>query len=189
MSNPNGNEKKLRNNGKKGPKKINTAAIVPRDGQIKKALKVFQGTRLTPKMRRWFYEYVTNGGNATAAARIAYPNVAEASLWNIGFQNVRKLKAPLDVLADLMGISDAKVMAVLSEGLSATRTVTATHQGKITDEREYIDHPARRSFAELIMKARGQLLDRSEVAITTTDVGDFDGHDAAGYIEKILSGS
>ena len=178
----------MSNNGKMPGKKTNSTVIVPRDRQIQKALKVFQGTRLTPKMRRWFYEYVTNGGNATAAARAAYPNLADPSLWRIGYDNVRKLKAPLDTLADLMGITDAKVMAVLGEGLSATRTVTATHQGKITDEREYIDHPARRSFAELILKARGQLLDRSEVAITTTDAGDFDGDNASEYIEKILSG-
>ena len=178
------------------PKKKKVTAIDKKNGvvakyrpnasQMKKALKEFQGVRLTPKMRIWFYEYVTNGGNATAAARKAYPKMTEESLWNTGYQNVRKLKGPLDVVADLVGISDVRVMTTLSNGLDAMKVLPQT---KFSGREEVTDYPARRSYAELILKARGQLTDRTELNITSRDAGEFEGSDPLAYIEKTLTGT
>lgn len=48
--------------------------------------------RLTPKQEAFVAEYVRNGGNASAAARKAYPNQSENSATQQGWQNLRKLE-------------------------------------------------------------------------------------------------
>ena len=173
------------NNTSNGAKKRITP-YKPSKKQLEQALTLFQGVKMTGQQRDWWYAYIDNRGDATKAARIAYPNASERSARTIGYENVRKFKMPLDKLSDLMGLTDVTVLATLQNGLQATKTVIASHEGQITDEREYIDYAARRSYAELILKARGQLTDRTELNITTRDPGDFEGQDAAGYIEKVL---
>jgi len=40
------------------------------------------------------------------------------------------------------------IATILYEGTQATITVTAKHKGKITDEKEYVDHPTRINAAD-----------------------------------------
>lgn len=46
---------------------------------------------LTPKQERFIAEYITNGNNASAAARKAYPNMTPESASTQGWQNLQKL--------------------------------------------------------------------------------------------------
>lgn len=47
--------------------------------------------RLTPKQEIFKAEVVKNGGNATAAAQVAYPNATYGSAKTIGWENMTKL--------------------------------------------------------------------------------------------------
>ena len=46
---------------------------------------------LTPKQEIFKAEVVRNGGNATAAAQVAYPNATYGSAKTIGWENMTKL--------------------------------------------------------------------------------------------------
>lgn len=71
--------------------------------------------RLTIKQRKWVKEYLRTG-NATEAAKLAY-NCSSESAHQIGWENLQKLD--YQELLERAGITDAKLLQVLDDGLSA----------------------------------------------------------------------
>ena len=117
------------------------------------------------KQRRWLKAYMETG-NATQAARQAYDIKDESSAWNIGFENVRKLKQPIEGLMERMGLSDIKLMTKLDEGLDATRSSNAailvTKDGSVmkAEEQGLIevqDYATRHKYLETALKLKKHL--------------------------------
>lgn len=115
--------------------------------------------KLTLKQRKWLAIYLETG-NATEAARQAYACRTDASAAVIGYENLRKLKIPIGEMMDKMGLSTARLMKVLDEGLTANKVELAKFQGGICDEKTYADLPTRRTYLEMALKLRGLLRDR-----------------------------
>ena len=75
-------------------------------------------SNLTLKQRKWLKEYI-ECGNATEAAMRVYTCKNRDSANAIGAQNLAKIK--IDVLLEESGISDAKLVKTLMEGMDATK--------------------------------------------------------------------
>lgn len=89
------------------------------------------------------------------------------------------LPFPLPTRADLMrslmsgateslnraGLTVDHIARVLYEASRADRTVTATHQGRITDERSYPDHQTRVEAVMHGARLHGLLVDRREIDV------------------------
>lgn len=77
--------------------------------------------RLTPKQEAFVAEYVRNGGNASAAARKAYPNQSENSATQQGWQNLRKLELAQAIRDEFnrQGITLEKALKPIVKGLEA----------------------------------------------------------------------
>lgn len=74
--------------------------------------------KLTLKQRRWLKEYV-ECGNATEAASRVYACKNRDSANAIGAQNLAKIS--IDILLEESGVSDAKLVRTLMEGMDATK--------------------------------------------------------------------
>ncbi len=61
-----------------------------------------------------------------------------------------------------------RLVPVLEDGLQATRVVTASYEGKITDEVAYADQAERRKTVELISKLCGRLTDDSKTQVAAS---------------------
>ena len=114
---------------------------------------------LTFKRRKWLDLYLEEEGNATEAAMQAYDCKDRKSAAAIGSQNLRMLKGTLADLMDLAGLTDAKLMLKLSDGLDAMKTEIAKHDGKLGQMQDFIDYPTRRAYLEMGLKMRGMLKD------------------------------
>lgn len=77
--------------------------------------------RLTPKQEAFVAEYVRNGGNATAAAKKAYPNQNENSATQQGWQNLRKLELAQAIRDEFnrQGVTLEKALKPIVKGLEA----------------------------------------------------------------------
>lgn len=169
---------------KKGNSKNNKDLALISENALSIALK---DVKLTLKQRVWFREYIKTG-NATEAARRAY-NCTDGSAEVIGCENLLKLKAPITLIMDIVGLTDAKLAKVMNEGLDAEKIVVAIHKGEICDEKSYIDHPTRKQFAELAAKVKGHLKERIKLEPMIHDPGDYNkGDDPMAYIEACLNG-
>ena len=76
---------------------------------------------LTAKQEAWAAEYIRNGGNASAAARKAYPDATPESARVIGVENLAKLNASKEFAKEYarLGITIEKVVLPIVKGLEA----------------------------------------------------------------------
>jgi hypothetical protein len=109
---------------------------------------------MTLKQRKWLTAYIETG-NATEAARQAGYTGTDASLAQIGYENLRKLEIPVRDLMDRRGLTVVHLLKSLEAGLNATMTVTAKSEGKISDERTYPDYATRFQYLEMAFRLRG----------------------------------
>lgn len=77
--------------------------------------------RLTPKQEIFSAELVKNGGNATAAAQVAYPNATYGSAKTIGWENMTKLDLAKAIRQELnrQGVTLEKALRPIAKGLEA----------------------------------------------------------------------
>lgn len=76
---------------------------------------------LTPKQEIFKAEVVKNGGNATAAAQVAYPNATYGSAKTIGWENMTKLDLAKAIRQELnrQGVTLEKALRPIAKGLEA----------------------------------------------------------------------
>jgi len=76
---------------------------------------------LTPKQEIFRAEVVKNGGNATAAAQVAYPNATYRSAKTIGWENMTKLDLAKAIRQELnrQGATLEKAIRPIVKGLEA----------------------------------------------------------------------
>lgn len=77
--------------------------------------------RLTPKQEIFKAEVVKNGGNATAAAQVAYPNATYGSAKTIGWENMTKLDLAKSIREEFsrQGVTLEKALKPIVKGLEA----------------------------------------------------------------------
>lgn len=69
-------------------------------------------------------KYIENGGNATKAWEDTHPDCNHNSAKQQGFTMMRKLNLSLTELFDRMGLTDAKLVKRLEQGIDAKRLVS-----------------------------------------------------------------
>lgn len=76
---------------------------------------------LTPKQEKFVAEYTRNGGNATAAAKVAYPEQTDASAKQQGWENLTKpnLAAAIRKEFAKQGVTLDKAIRPIVKGLEA----------------------------------------------------------------------
>lgn len=79
--------------------------------------------RLTPKQEAFVAEYVRNGGNASAAAKKAYPNQTEHSAEIQGWQNLKKPELAQAIREEFnrQGVTLEKALKPIVKGLEAKK--------------------------------------------------------------------
>ena len=77
--------------------------------------------KLTPKQEKFVAEYTRNGGNATAAAKVAYPEQTDASAKQQGWENLTKpnLAAAIRKEFAKQGVTLDKAIRPIVKGLEA----------------------------------------------------------------------
>lgn len=75
----------------------------------------------TAKQEKFVAELVKNGGNATAAAQVAYPNATYGSAKTIGWENMTKLDLAKAIREEFkrQGVTLEKVLKPIVKGLEA----------------------------------------------------------------------
>ncbi len=114
---------------------------------------------LTPKELKWRIIYIKTL-NASEASRQVYKCKNDGVAGTIGAQLVKKLAIPIAELMDEQGLTDPYLNSVLHDGLKAKKTEIVKHEGKITEEKEYIDHVTRHKYLELSYKLKGKLINK-----------------------------
>ena len=122
----------------------------------KKKKHTSKGDSLTIKQRKWLVVYMDTG-NATEAAMQIYDCENRETASVIGSENLVKLKGKFSDVMDMAGLSDEFLAMKLREGMDAEKVEIAKHQGKILDEKTYIDYPTRKSYIDLALRAKGRL--------------------------------
>lgn len=76
---------------------------------------------ITPKQQKFVAEYVKNGGNASAAAKVAYPDQSELSAKKQGWENLSKpnLAAAIRKEFAKQGVTLDKAIRPIVKGLEA----------------------------------------------------------------------
>jgi phage terminase small subunit len=76
---------------------------------------------ITPKQQKFVAEYVKNGGNATAAAKVAYPEQSDKSAAQQGWQNLQKLELAKAIRQEFakQGVTLDKAIRPIVKGLEA----------------------------------------------------------------------
>ena len=76
---------------------------------------------LTPKQERFVAEYVKNGGNATEAAKKAYPEQDEKSVHTQGWENLQKPALAEAIRREFarQGVTLEKALRPITKGLEA----------------------------------------------------------------------
>lgn len=98
----------------------------------------------TQKEKKFAIEYAKTG-NATEAAWRVYDCKDRASAGSIGTENLQKLA--IDDYLNIYGVTDEKLVAVISDGLSATRL------GSVDEP----DHRVRFWFLQTVLKIKGYM--------------------------------
>ena len=77
--------------------------------------------KLTPKQAIFEKELIKNGGNATAAAQVAYPNATYGSAKVIGWENLTKLNLAKEIRKTFakQGVTLDKAIRPIVKGLEA----------------------------------------------------------------------
>lgn len=76
---------------------------------------------ITPKQQKFVAEYVKNGGNATAAAKVAYPEQTDASAKQQGWENLNKPNLAAAIRREFakQGVTLDKAIRPIVKGLEA----------------------------------------------------------------------
>lgn len=76
---------------------------------------------ITPKQQKFVAEYVRNGGNATAAAKVAYPEQTDASAKQQGWENLTKPNLAAAIRREFakQGVTLDKAIRPIVKGLEA----------------------------------------------------------------------
>ena len=113
---------------------------------------------LTLKQRTWLKGYL-KCGNATEAAMCSYECKDRVSAAQIGWENLRKLD-----FSDAMeesGITDKKLLDVLSDGLMATKIGTGlTEPGRVV-----ADYQTRYRYLEVALKLKHRMVERVDLVV------------------------
>jgi len=117
-----------------------------------------KGDNLTLKQRKWLKVYL-KCGNATEAAMRSYKCKDRESGAQIGWENLRKLD--FSEVMEESGITDKKLVDVLSEGLSAIKIKTSLTE----PDREVADYQTRYKYLEIALKLKRRMVEKVEVAI------------------------
>lgn len=115
-------------------------------------------TKLTPKQRKFLKVWMENGYNATQAAKDTL-TCTEDGAAQAGSQMLRRIKVPIAALMDEMGMSDAKLMSALADGLTATKSVVVG-QGEAARLEVIPDQGTRKFILELALKVKGHLVQK-----------------------------
>ena len=113
---------------------------------------------LTLKQRMWLRAYL-KCGNATEAAMRSYKCKDRASGAQIGWVNLRKLD--FSEVMEESGVTDKKLVDVLTEGLSAIKIKTSLTE----PDREVVDYQTRYRYLEIALKLKHRMTDKVEVTI------------------------
>ncbi len=111
--------------------------------------------RLTEKQRLWLTAYLETMNASEAARRAGYRCRTEHGFEVIGSENLKKLEPWVEMRLDELGLSDAALKRKLIDGLDATKILTATFKGEITDRLEVIDWATRAKFLDLALRVKG----------------------------------
>lgn len=117
-----------------------------------------KGNNLTLKQRMWLKVYL-KCGNATEAAMRSYKCKDRESGAQIGWENLRKLD--FSEVMEESGITDKKLVDVLSEGLSAIKIKTSLTE----PDREIADYQTRYKYLDIALKLKRRMVEKVEVAI------------------------
>jgi hypothetical protein len=101
---------------------------------------------------------IKNGEAPNVKKAMEIAGYSENSINNGNFRN-EIARRSIDKAFLSAGVTDERLAAVHAEGLAATQVKIASHEGMITDEREYVDHNARHKFLETAYKVKGILKD------------------------------
>ncbi len=97
---------------------------------------------LSVRQRR-FAKGLLEGKSQKEAALDAGAPPASAETWASKEVRNPKFLSEFHKILDLKGLSEEKLAQIHAENLEATRTIVATHEGKITDQLKVPDYPAR----------------------------------------------
>ena len=120
-------------------------------------------TNLTLKQRRFWKEYLKTQNLASAAKAAGSKGKDLHCLSECGRQILKSLELKMAELLDAQGLTDENLNKTLSDGLNAKHTVVATFQGKIGEEKSFVDHPTRVKYLDIAHRLRGNFIDRHEV--------------------------
>lgn len=142
--------------------------------------------KLTIKQRKWLDLYIETG-NATESARQTYVCKNDAVARVIGCENLTKLNIPVAKMMDRKGLTGARLIKNLSEGLNANRVVVDKYQGRIRAERYYPDFPMRKGYLEIALKLKGHLRQRVTLRMKEQVKRRGRSEDAEVYVRKFLA--
>lgn len=116
------------------------------------------GDNLTLKQRKWLKVYL-KCGNATEAAMRSYQCKNRDSGAQIGWENLRKLD--FSEVMEESGITDKKLVDVLSEGLVAIKIKTSLTE----PDREVADYQTRYKYLDIALKLKRRMAEKVEVSV------------------------
>ncbi len=121
---------------------------------------------LTTKEGQFLRAYFQNGGNATAACRLAYPNVKDSKSW--GCKVATKLRPYISAWIEEEGLSESAIKARFVEGMEASDIkVFLGPGGQLVYSDPLPAWQARHSFARTAAQAKGMLIEKHEIKDTT----------------------
>lgn len=109
-----------------------------------------RGRELNPAERRFLREYMSTG-NATVAARNAFPHLSQAGQYHKGLTLKKSLGGYMEVLMDQFGLDDLTLVKKLKEGLDAAKIVTSPTEG----DKVIPDYATQHKFLTTAAKWRG----------------------------------
>lgn len=126
----------------------------------------------TLKQRKWLSLYLKYG-NATKAAMESYDCKDRETAAQIGWENMRKLD--YTEFLEEAGVTDKLLQEKITEGLDATRTVSAINTGKnaTASSNDFVDVPdfmARHKYLETALKLKQKLIDRKDLTTNGKDL-------------------
>jgi len=109
--------------------------------------------KLTERQSRFVDNYVDCGNGAEAARRAGYSEKADDE---IAYENLRKphIQAAITERMDEAGITEKRLLSVLDEGLSATKTHFNQKPDNKAEKEVYDDYAVRHRYLDTALKLR-----------------------------------
>jgi len=123
--------------------------------------KIVTTTKPRGKQIPWLFHYLDQGGpgfmNASESARLAgYKANGDQSFGVIGCENLKKLKPLIEEWMEEEAFSPSALRKKHIGLLNAKTTKFATHEGKITDEREVEDNGTQIKALDMAYRIKGE---------------------------------